>query len=226
MVGAPRSRVVPQEAGRAMAPASPSMWRQVAAPLLAVRSTPLSVEAITPACRHRRRDGRASLNREIDVPRRSRLRGRGRQRQLGQWRTRLGCCGLALVVTARADLPSAASGKEPIRVGLFGDSLAVQSEPYFNFLLQASGKATVSDFAYGGTAACDWLPKMLEYARTQHPRAVVFEFVGNAFTSCMAGCPSGSTAAVHRYCSAVSTAIQVFLGGWGRASSWWVRRSP
>jgi hypothetical protein len=97
-------------------------------------------------------------------------------------------------------------------VGLFGDSLAVQSEPYFNFLLQAGGKATVSDFAYGGTAACDWLPEMREYARTAHPRAVVLEFEGNTFTPCMHGCPAGSSAAVSRYCSAVTTAIHVFLG--------------
>jgi hypothetical protein len=108
--------------------------------------------------------------------------------------------------------PSAASSRGLVRVGLFGDSLAVQSEPYFNLLVQAGGKATVSDFAYGGTAACDWLPKMRAYARTEHPRAVVFEFVGNTFTSCMRGCPVGSSAAVSRYCSAVTTAIQAFLG--------------
>ena len=108
--------------------------------------------------------------------------------------------------------PSAASASPAIRVGLFGDSLAVQSEPYFNLLLQAGGKAKVSDFAYGGTAACDWLPKMRKYARTEHPRAVVFEFIGNAFTSCMSGCSFGSSAAVSRYCSAVSKAIQVFVG--------------
>ena len=71
--------------------------------------------------------------------------------------------------------PSAASDKGPVRVGLFGDSLAAESEPYFNFLLQAGGKATVSDFAYGGTAACDWLHKMRDYARAEHPQAVVFE---------------------------------------------------
>ena len=114
---------------------------------------------------------------------------------------------MSLVPTA----PSAATGRGPVRVGLFGDSLAVQSEPYFNVLLQAGGKAKVSDFAYGGTAACDWLAKMRKYARTEHPRAVVFEFVGNTFTSCMTGCPLGSSTAVSRYCSAVSTAIQAFL---------------
>ena len=79
-------------------------------------------------------------------------------------------------------------------------------------MVQAGGKATVSDSAYGGTAAFDWLPKMREYARTEHPKAVVFEFVGNTFTSCVSGCPLGSPAAVNRYCSAVSTAIQTFLG--------------
>ncbi len=135
------------------------------------------------------------------------------RRRRGTWRPLLAWSGVALFVTSLVPVsPSAASGKGPVRVGLFGDSLAVESEPYFNFLLQAGGKATVSDFAYGGTAACDWLPKMLDYARLEHPRAVVFEFVGNTFTSCMAGCPLGSPAAVHRYCSAVSTAIHVFLG--------------
>ena len=64
----------------------------------------------------------------------------------------------------------------------------MQSEPYFNFLVQAGGKAKVTDFSYGGTAACDWISKMERYARTQHPQAVVFEFIGNTFTACMKGC--------------------------------------
>ena len=40
----------------------------------------------------------------------------------------------------------------------------MQAEPYFNFLVQAGGKAKVTDFSYGGTAACDWLSKMRKYA--------------------------------------------------------------
>ena len=139
--------------------------------------------------------------------------GRDHRRRQRQRRALLACGGAALLLMVLVpSTPSLASGRKPVRVGLFGDSLAVQSEPYFNFLLQAGGKAIVSDFAYGGTAACDWLPKMRKYARTEHPRAVVFEFVGNAFTSCMSGCAVGSAAAVNRYCSAVSTAIQVFVG--------------
>ena len=99
----------------------------------------------------------------------------------------------------------------PVRVGLFGDSLSVQAEPYFNLLIQAGGKATVSDFTYGGTAACDWLPDMRRFARTDHPQAVVLEFVGNTFSPCMLGCSIGSRTAVHLYCSAIAQAIQSFL---------------
>ena len=149
-----------------------------------------------------------------------RLGRRGlRARSEGDSRWRL-ILGRALLVSSGVTLllmvlvpmsASAASGRRPVRVGLFGDSLAVQSEPYFNYLLQAGGKATVSDFAYGGTAACDWLPKMRKYAQKAHPRAVVVEFVGNTFTSCMSGCPLGSRVAVNRYCSDISTAIQAFL---------------
>lgn len=126
--------------------------------------------------------------------------------------TRLISSGLVLcLVFVTQLLPPPTSGASPVRIGLFGDSLAFQAEPYFNLLVQAGGKATVSDFAYGGTAACDWLPDMREFARTEHPQAVVLEFIGNTFTPCMHGCPASSPAAVSRYCSDVSTAIQVFL---------------
>ena len=49
------------------------------------------------------------------------------------------------------------SGRD--RVVIFGDSLTYQAEPYFNLLVQADGKAVVSDYAFGGTAVCDWLPQ-------------------------------------------------------------------
>ena len=97
------------------------------------------------------------------------------------------------------------------RVVIFGDSLTYQAEPYFNLLVQAGGKAAVSDFAFGGTAVCDWLPKMRAVANSQHPQVAVLEFAGNSFTSCMDGCVAGSHAAVSRYCSNLSVAIQVFV---------------
>lgn len=99
----------------------------------------------------------------------------------------------------------------PVRIGLFGDSLAYQAAPYFDLLVQAGGKARVSDFSYGGTAACDWLPAMRHFARTSHPQAVVLEFIGNTFSPCMLGCAAGSHTAVHLYCSAISEALQSFL---------------
>jgi hypothetical protein len=114
-----------------------------------------------------------------------------------------------LIVVSPVSQP--ASGAHPVRVGLFGDSLAVQAEPYFNLLIQAGGKATVSDFTYGGTATCDWLPAMRRFARTDHPQAVVLEFIGNTFSPCMLGCAAGSRTAVHLYCSAMTQAIQSFL---------------
>jgi hypothetical protein len=119
--------------------------------------------------------------------------------------------GAASIVALLLPAPEVTAAPAPIRIGLFGDSLSVQSEPYFNYLLASGDEAQVQDFAYGGTAACDWLSRMRAYARTKHPRAVVFEFVGNTFTSCMGGCAAESTTAVHRYCVSVAAAIQVFL---------------
>jgi hypothetical protein len=55
------------------------------------------------------------------------------------------------------------------RVVIFGDSLTYQAEPYFNLLVQAGGKAVVNDFAFGGTAVCDWLPKIRAVANSEHP---------------------------------------------------------
>lgn len=118
---------------------------------------------------------------------------------------------LLILATVSSPSPSATRERRVAQIGLFGDSLAVQAEPYFNMLVQAGGKAQVTDFTYGGTAACDWLSKMRRFARHQHPEAVVFEFIGNTFTACMEGCRFRSPAAVSLYCSAISSAINVFL---------------
>ncbi len=94
---------------------------------------------------------------------------------------------------------------------IFGDSLAYQAAPYFNRLVEASGQAKVTDFVFGGTAACDWLPDMRRAARAQHPQAAVLEFAGNTFTPCMRSCVPESSSAISRYCSAMSQAIGIFL---------------
>lgn len=66
------------------------------------------------------------------------------------------------------------------------------------------------ELRFGGTAACDWLPDMRRVAPTR-PQAVVMEFSGNTFTSCMGGCPPESSSAVSKYCVDVSVAIHLFL---------------
>ena len=129
---------------------------------------------------------------------------------------------------------SPGGGGGPVRVDLFGDSLAYQAEPYFNWLVQADARAKVTDFALGGTAVCDWLPEMRRVARTGHPQIVVMEFAGNTFTSCMGGCRPETASAVNRYCSDVSTALglflaigtRVFLAGTPITHRQWVTHDP
>lgn len=98
-----------------------------------------------------------------------------------------------------------------VEVDIFGDSLAYQAAPYFNALVEASGRAKVGDFVFGGTATCDWLPDMRRVARDHPPRVVVMEFAGNTFTACMRSCVPESSSTISRYCSAMSQAIRIFL---------------
>jgi len=119
--------------------------------------------------------------------------------------------GVSLILAVCLLPQPAPATTRPVRVGLFGDSLAVQAEPYVDLLIQAGGKAAVSNFTYGGTAACDWLPAMRRFARTDHPQAVVLEFAGNTFSPCMLGYAAHLRTSVRLYCSAISQAIQAFL---------------
>jgi hypothetical protein len=70
------------------------------------------------------------------------------------------------------------------RVFVYGDSLAVQSEPYFAAVAKALDlKVTVR--AFGGIAPCDalgWLQKDVQHSR---PQIVVFAFSGNSQSECM-----------------------------------------
>ena len=132
-----------------------------------------------------------------------------------RWRATVTCVALLLVAAAvplaffESSTGHANRGQD--RVVIFGDSLAYQAEPYFNLLVQSGGKVAVSDYTYGGTAVCDWLPEMRAVAGSVRPQVAVLEFAGNTFTSCMGGCVAGSRAAVSRYCSNLAVAIQVFL---------------
>ena len=78
----------------------------------------------------------------------------------------------------------------PLRVEMWGDSIASQASPYVNFFLGISGKATSRTHVFPGTALCDWLPDIrreLDPANPAgfHPQAVVLEFIGVPWFQCM-----------------------------------------
>jgi hypothetical protein len=122
----------------------------------------------------------------------------------------LTACVSAPKTTMSSNATTGGDAHHPPLVALFGDSLASEAEPYFNWLIEGSRKAVVADFTFGGTAACDWLPKMQHVAVTLRPEVAVLEFVGNTFTACMRSCQPESETAVERYCSAISSAIAIF----------------
>jgi hypothetical protein len=68
---------------------------------------------------------------------------------------------------------------------LYGDSLAAESQTYFQNALAAAGITDIHTKTFGGMALCDWLDQMREDSAVLHPSTVVIEFSGNAFTPCM-----------------------------------------
>jgi hypothetical protein len=88
---------------------------------------------------------------------------------------------IQLVATVPAAPPSQTT------VVLYGDSLAVEAEPFFVDRLRANGVAEVRTRVFGGTAICDWFDAMRRDAAELQPAVVVIEFSGNALTRCMTG---------------------------------------
>ncbi len=104
----------------------------------------------------------------------------------------------------------------PARVAVYGDSLAMQAEPYFKLLLAANDTANTTFYSsYGGTAVCDWMAKMRKVAATMHVEAAMLEFSGNAMTPCMAGLSYGTPAYLAKYRADTMAAIAL----WARAGA-------
>jgi hypothetical protein len=82
--------------------------------------------------------------------------------------------------TTAADRPPG-----PLRVALYGDSLAVEAQDDFGAILTRDGRAEVRVATYGGTAICDFFDRMREDLASFRPDAVVMEFSGNALTPCI-----------------------------------------
>lgn len=94
-------------------------------------------------------------------------------------------------------------------VDLFGDSLGYQAEPYLDMFFADTGRFTVSNNTFGGTATCDWFGKMAA-AAVQRPSAVVLVFSGNAFTPCMDGVALRSPEYYELYTTDTEQAIGIF----------------
>lgn len=83
---------------------------------------------------------------------------------------------LAIAGTLTACVP-------PPVILVFGDSLVTEAEGGIRLLFGEANDVRVA--AFGGSALCDFAPRVLEDARTLRPRMVVLAFSGNAFTPCM-----------------------------------------
>jgi len=99
----------------------------------------------------------------------------------------------------------------PPRVALFGDSLAWEAEPYYTSRIKATGETALTYDSYGGTAICDWLPRMREIAATFDVHAAELQFSGNALTPCMQGYPPPTQAYYDKYRDDATAAINIFV---------------
>ncbi len=95
----------------------------------------------------------------------------------------------------------------PFRVAEYGDSLAMQAVPFFNFTLSM---AITKDQQYGGTSICSWFDVMEQDAAALRPEAVVLQFSGDAFAPCMNGVPLGTPAYYAKYQADAAEAIAIF----------------
>jgi hypothetical protein len=88
--------------------------------------------------------------------------------------------------------------------------LSAEAQPYFTSLVTTTGQSVLSYDSFGGTAICDWLPKMHEVEASHHPVAVELQFSGNALTPCMEGFAAGE-AYFDKYRSDTEAAIKIFV---------------
>jgi hypothetical protein len=116
--------------------------------------------------------------------------------------------------TSTAQKPKGARpARGPLKVAIYGDSLAWESSQAFVDALTAKGRAVVRMGVFGGTAICDWLTRMQTDARTWHPQAVVVEFSGDTFTACMhtsKGEPLSPAARDARYAQDAQRVVAIF----------------
>ncbi len=96
---------------------------------------------------------------------------------------------------------------------LYGDSLAWEAQDHFVGAFAGRPGVRVVPQTFPGTAICDFLDSMRRDALRLQPGAVVVEFSGNAFTSCMkdaAGQPLSGQAYEDRYRADAEAVVGIF----------------
>jgi hypothetical protein len=89
--------------------------------------------------------------------------------------------------------------------------LSFEAQPYFTSIVTTTGESGLTYDAVGGTAICDWFPKMREVAANHHPIAVELQFSGNTLTKCMKGFTPGTQAFYDKYRADTQEAINIFV---------------
>src|SRR5262245_37089350 len=118
---------------------------------------------------------------------------------------------LALPAAVVMATPAGAEAHPPV-VFLYGDSLAWESQDHFVAAVTLGTGVTAVGRTFGGTAICDFFELMREDAKS-HPAAVVLEFSGNRFTTCMHhpdGEGMGDGDAYMKYAGDVEEAVRIF----------------
>jgi hypothetical protein len=103
--------------------------------------------------------------------------------------------------------------RTPVKVILYGDSLAWEAQDSFRAALATRGISDVTTKTLGGTAICDWLPQMRHDRAVLQPDAVVVEFSGNALTPCMKGdmgAPLSGEAYFEKYADDAQQVLDIF----------------
>ena len=94
---------------------------------------------------------------------------------------------------------------------IYGDSLVTQAEPYLQIVSARPRPRGRGARAIGGTAPCDFVPRIQEDLAARRVDLAVWAFSGNSVGSCMLGAdgkPVGGASAVQRYHDDTEQAIE------------------
>ena len=113
---------------------------------------------------------------------------------------------------AAARFPVELPRGRPLRVTLYGDSIAWEVREPFQAMLSRAG-VQISLRTFPASAICDWLPAMRADAARRAVDAVVLVFTGAWFTPCVTdpatSRPLAGTALVDKYLADLRTAVAV-----------------